>query len=204
MAAMRWSQMLYLVAPHLPGCPEPSMETALAESAAEFCARTALWREELDAELTTAEEHTYEITPSGAVFEGLPRLRLDGVEIAHVHRDAVPLDLRYQTGKPTCFAVVSETSIRFYPTPDAAYTYTGEAVLKPGRAATGLEQFLYEAHAGAIASGAISRLMLVPQKEWTNPAAAAVHDRLFERGVDRARIRESRHVSMRVTPRPFA
>lgn len=203
MATTTWDKFLPLTAPHLPGCPYASIELALAESAAEFCHKTQIWRMELDADVTVQGEHTYQLD-APAVLSTVLRLMLDGREIERVDDRAVPLEYAASQRKPERYALVTDDSIRFYPAPDGAYTYAGTVALKPSRAARGVESFIYEAHANTLASGAISRLAIIPNKEWSNPDLAVVHQQLFERGVATARVHDFRNVPLRVTPRSFA
>lgn len=202
MATVTWDKLYPITLPHLPGCPFASVDIALAEAAAEFCDRTHVWRAEMDAETTTPGEPTYELILP-ATLASMLRLSLDGEALDQVDDRAVPLSYAADSGRPTCYALVGDTAVRFFPTPDAAYPFFGTVALKPSRAARGVESFIYETHANVLASGAIYRLALVPSKEWSNPALAEAHRMLFERGVADARIRDLRNIRMRVAPYPF-
>ena len=91
-----------------------------------------------------------------------------------------------------------------YPTPDGKYTFTGVVVLKPKLSATGVEDFIYDAHGRAIASGAIARLAEIPNKEWSNPELSLQHRFEFNRGITNAKGRDTRRVNLRVSAVGFA
>ena len=77
------------------------------------------------------------------------------------------------------------------------------AVLKPARNATGVEDWIYETWADVIISGAIYMLAMMPNKEWSDTALAALHKGLFEQAITKTRIRDSRGVQLAVRQRPF-
>jgi hypothetical protein len=78
------------------------------------------------------------------------------------------------------------------------------AVLKPNRAGTGVEDWIYETWADTIVSGAIAQLAMIPNKEWTDVSLAAMHKGMFERAITTARTRDFRGVKLSVRQRPFA
>ena len=97
-----------------------------------------------------------------------------------------------------------DQELRFYPTPDAKYGFNGNAVIKPSRTATGVEDFIFETHSKAIASGAIASLAAIPGKEWTNPDLAMMYRQGFIKATDDARGRDTRKAHMRVDSVHFA
>jgi hypothetical protein len=196
-----WATFIPIVAPHVPGCPDMSIYLMLAESAADFCARTHVWQARIN-DVTEADESDYTLTAAGVV-ESVLKLSLDGADLPQVWEGPVDLATQDRSGKPTAFAQVGEQTVRFMPTPDAAYAFSAVVALKPSRAATGIETFLYEPYANDIANGALHRLMMIPGKSWTNPSLGEVHKAAFERGVIAARLRATRNVSLRVKPRHF-
>ena len=68
--AVLWDKFYPYIQPYLPGCPEVVIETHLKEAAADFLARSEIWRFDIDKDFTTASEKDYELdTPAGAVLE---------------------------------------------------------------------------------------------------------------------------------------
>jgi hypothetical protein len=77
------------------------------------------------------------------------------------------------------------------------------AILKPARTADGVEDWIYDTWADALVNGAISRLAIMPGKEWTDAGLAAMHKAMFEQAITKTRIREYRGVQLKVRQRPF-
>jgi hypothetical protein len=107
-------------------------------------------------------------------------------------------------GAPIYVSIVNDDSVRLYPTPDGKYTFTGVVILKPKLSATGVEDFIYDTHGRAIASGAIARLAEIPNKEWSNPELSLQHRFEFNRGITNAKGRDTRRVNLRVASVGFA
>lgn len=200
--AVTWTKFHPLILPHVGPCPKSVVNAHLAEAAADFCAKTYLWRERIDPEATLAGEARYELIGSG-VLEDVLWLTVDGREIHRTQDSFVPPSQADQTGTPQAFAIVGDREVRLYPTPDKAYIFTGDVVVKPSRTARGVEDFLYETYARAIVDGALYRLLSIPEKEWTNLPLAEIYLNSFNRGVTKARVRDYRRVPIRVKPQPF-
>lgn len=196
------SQLFPLLGPEVPDCPNASMEYALAHAAAEFCERTHLWRESMYPDTTRPGEHTYPLVVSG-VLEAVESIVLDGDTLASTHDTLVAPGALDESGKPTHYWLVSDTSVRLFPTPDSAYSFSAQVVLKPAKTTRNLPAFLVDTHGETITSGAAYRLARIPGKAWTNPDVSVHHKHLFERGIARARVRDFRTVPLRVAPRPF-
>jgi hypothetical protein len=202
MATIAWSTIHPLILPDLPGCPTPTVDSALAAAAEEFCARTHIWRETLDFEYAVKNVADYTLGAT-AVIETVLWAVLDGDVLQHI--DPRYIDKRRLTdvAKPTSFWVVNDTDVRLMPIPDDKYRMDITVAIKPSRTATGIEDWIYESYVDPIVSGAVWRLARVPGKEWTNPETAAYHHRLFERGIVDARVRDHRNTTLRVAQRAF-
>ena len=66
---------------------------------------------------------------------------------------------------------------------------TMRVALKPTRAAESVEDEIYEDYVETIAAGAISRLMLSPEKPYTNEKLAIFYGGKFTQGLNVARSR---------------
>ncbi len=65
--AKSWDEFFPLVQPHLPTCPIPTLKTYLASTAADFCSRTQIWREDLDPSITAPRVADYDLDASSVV-----------------------------------------------------------------------------------------------------------------------------------------
>jgi hypothetical protein len=202
MATILWSDIHQLILPDVPGCPLPSVDSALAISASDFCARTHVWREPLDFQFAIKNIPDYDVDGS-AVIESVLWAVLDGQTLTHIDPRYINKDNLTNAAKPTSFWVVNDTAIRLYPIPDAKYKLDIEVALKPARNADGIEDWIYESYIDPIVSGAIWRLARVPGKDWSNPEIAMYHYKLYEQGITAARIRDHRNTRLQVAQRAF-
>jgi hypothetical protein len=209
MATITWTSFYPYVQPYLPGCPEIVMEAHLQETAAEFCADSEVWRYTLDTDYTSKNSSDYEIdVPKGSLLENLLYVKVNGIRVDQVSerhfRAPINADGTAVTGTPTCFSILDDASIRFYPTPDTKLSFNGLAVIKPKLSATGVEGFIFDAHSRAIASGTIAKLAEIPGKEWSSPELAMQHRVTYERKIATAKGRDTRRVNLQVSPIGFA
>lgn len=200
----RWADFLPLLAPHLPGCPDPSMKLYLASTAADFFARTYLWREQISGITVAAGVVDYDLDPDTGFVE-------DIISVVYGEQTLTRTDLRLvgtekltETGEPREFWVQADNSIRIFPIPEAGTTLKVYAVLKPSRSGTGVEDWIYETWADTIVSGTIAQLAMIPGKEWSDIALAGMHKGLYEKAITNARIRDFRGVRRMVQQRPAA
>jgi hypothetical protein len=195
-----WERFMPEIAPEVAGCPDASIASALAAAAAEFCDRTHLWREHLDPETTTPGEAEYQLQGSGVVAS-VRSVVIDGdTELKPSHFADVTLVKADDTGRPAGFFLVNDTTIRFFPVPDGEYTFSAQVVLKPSKSARGVEDFLFESYSDDIVNGALYRLRKIPGKAWSDPTLAEMNRANFERGIASARVRDYRHIPLRVKP----
>ena len=127
-----WDNFFPYVQPNVPGCPEIVIQTHLQEAAAEYIARSELWRFDIESYFTSKNTSDYEIdVPTGAVLENILTLLVNGAAAKRV------TDLHFQVSNtadnsaPSSFSIYQDNQIRFFPTPDRKYTLEGVGVLKP-------------------------------------------------------------------------
>jgi len=190
------------VLPHVDGCPVPVVDQAILRAAIRFCAETGVWR------YTHATQAIVEATtaygfapPAGTKVERVLAAWLDGVplEVKNATDMLGVADWATEAGAPKCLVVLSDSQFRVYPL--GAGDVDMEVTLKPARAATTIDDAVFEAHVEAIADGALEILMAYPRKPWSDPATGAYHKGEFEQAIDDATIREFRHAPIR-TARP--
>ena len=120
--AVVWEKFYHYVQPYLPGCPEIVIEAHLKEAAADFFARSEIWRFDIEPDFTSASTKDYELdTPTNAVLENIYELLLDDQCLTRISDRHVNISRFTTNGKPIYYAVYQDTSVRFYPTPDKKY-----------------------------------------------------------------------------------
>lgn len=198
-----WDDFLPLMQAHLPGCPKETMRSYLAITAADFFARTYLWRDTIDAVYLTPNQIEYDLDAE-AMVEDVIAVSYLGQNLERTDLRLLPTERLGETGEPTHFWVHADRTIRVFPTPKARAKLTVHAVLKPSRTGTGVEDWIFETWADTLVDGAIGQLAMIPGKEWTDANMASLHKAAFERAVVNARVRDFRGVRLAVCQRPAA
>lgn len=202
--AKLWADFIPLLAPHLPGCPDPSLKLYLASTAADFFARTYLWRDQIDAIYIAPNQVEYDLDADFGLVEDVISVIYDEMPLLRTDLRLIATESLSETGDPRQFWVYADNSIRVFPTPEEHTVLKVFAVLKPNRSGTGVEDWIYETFADTIVSGTIAQLAMIPGKEWSDIALAGMHKGLFERAITNARIRDFRGVRRMVQQRPAA
>lgn len=200
MSTITWDEVLPLITPDLPTCPEATIKEYLPIVASDFFARTHLWRESLVDQNTVVDQAEYDLCSNGfdTVIESVLWLKVDDKNMTHTDARMVNPEYLENTGQPTRFWVVNDRKIRLFYIPDQVYPIQGEIALKPSRTAQTIPKWVYETWIDTIVSGTIYRLCRIRGKDWTDPEFAAIHKNLYEQGVTNARIRDLRNVRNQV------
>jgi hypothetical protein len=202
--AKTWDAFFPLINPHLSGCPDASLRQYLASTAADFFARSYVWRDEIDAIYVAPRVIEYDLSADTGLVEDVISVVYGGASLERTDLRLIPSENLSDTGEPRQYWVQADNTIRIYPIPEKATPLKVYAVLKPNRAGTGVEDWIYETWADTIVSGAIAQLAMIPNKEWTDVSLAAMHKGMFERAITTARTRDFRGVKLSVRQRPFA
>jgi len=203
--ATRWEEFYRLVQPHVPGCPEVVIDNHIRDAAIDFCERSEVWTYRTPAEQTVDGVSDYFVgIPGGAALENVVSVHVDGLllsRVSELHSNNNPTAPK---GMPRHYSLFEDQEVRFFPTPDRAYTLYATVVLKPAPSSSGVEDFIFKAHGRNIACGAIASLTVTPGKEWTNLELAAYYKTKFFQGADDAKGRDTRRSNMRVKGVRFA
>lgn len=198
-----WDDFFPLVKPHIPGCPDITVKTYLASTAADFFAQTHLWRDDIDPIFTAPGVVEYDLDAE-VLVEAVTSVIVDKTALQHTDMRLIPDDRRYDTGTPTHYWIQSDNAIRLFPIPDSRIRLRLTGVLKPSRTATGVEDWIYETWADAIVCGTIARIAVIPGKEWTDINLAEYNKKQYQQAIAHARIRDARGVAHNVAMRPAA
>lgn len=198
-----WNDFLPLITPHVPECPDAVIKTYMPIAAADFFARTYLWRDDIDAIYLAPNQIEYDLDADAEV-EDVLAVVYKSQPLTRTDLRLIPAERRGETGDPHTYWVHADKTIRVFPTPEERGTMTVTAVLKPSRTGTGVEDWIYETWADTLVSGTIARLCAIPEKSWTDTGLAGLHKSLFEKAIIDARIRDFRGVRLSVKQRPAA
>jgi hypothetical protein len=189
-----WSDFYDLVLPDLPGCPEVAADQALRQVAIAFCEQSLAWRWRHPDIPVVAGTSRYDYMPLGnAAVHAVTWARFNEGDIEPVAEADISIhDWRNATGHPR-YVLGDATGITLVPRPDLPGTLTLEVVLKPALDATGVEDDIFREYHQVIAHGAIGRLMLSPNKPYTNGQLAGLHQFEFITGTGAAGTQRARN-----------
>ncbi len=185
------ADMLAQIMEVAPACPEPTAVSHLRNAAIRFCRVARIWR--------SSDSFTAKPTNSGAEFSVAP----DDAAIAEFTlalfedeplnpRTIRDLDVerplwRTETGTPYEITEVDWGTVRIVPIPEDEGTLSLQLVLEPASEAVTLPDFLNAQWLPALSSGALSTLLLIPDKPFTNPNLAAIHAGTFNEALATAK-----------------
>ena len=201
--AKTWDDFLPLLRPHLFGCPDMTTKLTLGEVASEFFTRTYLWRDTIDSIFIAPNQFEYDLD-ADALVENVISVVYEGQELTRTDDRLIPHTEIGQRGVPSIYWVHADNTIRVHPVPDLRARLRVTAVLKPNRAGTGVEDWIYETWADALVDGTIAKLTAIPGKDWSDPGVSAMRRAMYEKAIINARIRDFRGVELKVRQRPFA
>lgn len=160
------------VLPYVMGCPEPMAIQAVVDYAIAFCEDSLVIRQKLDPVTTSPGTASYELdSPAGQQVARVLQVWV-GQELIHVTASDAPAPVNPPTGRPrACYTTRTDSTLELvlFPPPNAVYTVTVEAALRPVRDAAALEDDLYNLWVEAIRLGAIGQLMQVPGQAFSDP-----------------------------------
>lgn len=200
-----WSDFFEYVIPDVPGCPAITAELAIKNAVIEFCEKSLILQEDHDPVTVAKGIIDYDLEPPLAQTLVVKIMKMfyreypmdpispDEVLSASLYNRLYP-DARPEEGPPKLYTQKNARTFTVYPVPKETerLAITMRVALKPTRAATQVDDIILEEYAETIANGALSRLLLQPQKPYTNANLAAVKDAMFKQGLNVARQRAVR------------
>lgn len=189
------------VRPDVLGCPEIVILDAILRAGIEFCKRTKVSKENIAITtiINTAAYPLVTASPTNTIVD----------EVLNVNRDLYSTlrpssvfeieAMRYdiQTGLSYYYYLDNNNQLVLGLVPNGIETLTAVVKTIPTDNATTLPDVLARRYKLEIAAGAKAMLMLDAGKQWSNPKYAAVHQGIFNAGIDLANVREARGNSMK-------
>jgi len=194
LANIKYSELLDEVLPYLAADPsDPVTENAIKRTVIEFCAGSWIWRHLPDPLDVVAGESAYDLEPPpGADVASVIAAELDGVPLAA--KDVAWLNKeipRWRTvaARPKYFTQVDTEQVILAALPDANITagMTLTLALQPSQSATSFPKWIFNQYLYVLAEGALAKLMMMPNKPWTDIQNGADRRTKFEAGIANAR-----------------
>lgn len=179
-------ELLHLVMPYAPECPEPLAIQALRDKATELCRRTRIWKQTISVAITSIDGTNLEPPEGARIFE-VKAPTYDGLPLTPVAPswlDERNPGWQAEEAAPARF-MTQETPNTVRVVPFVAGVLTVRLTLLPTKNASELPDFLVDEYASEIAYGAISEVLLTPAADFANPKLAAVFAQRFQSEMDR-------------------
>jgi hypothetical protein len=202
---MQLEDFLPMVLPYATGCAEIQAEHAVRQAATEFFDRTDAWTQDLDEVLTVAGETDYEFEiDAQSTITRLLRVRIGGQDVPLVRRGS-SAGIDYSPARVAMAVDRATLRILGAPAVDDVPILVSVA-LAPSPRAVSITDSVARPHANAITYGALSRLLMMPGKPFTDMRAAQVFEAKFIEAINTAKARafyQNAHAPARVTPSYF-
>ena len=184
-------------------CPPEIAEHAILTTLRDFCRKTRIWQEELDAETLIAGLTEYDLTydDEEVTKVAIMEARYNGVEIPVVsekHMSKKVKGWRSDTADhPVCVVDLVGDKFRVYPTPTERRTSALEldVALMPSPNGSVVGDIVLNEFQEAIGFGALFRLQKMTGKEWSNPQNAMLNNKLYTRERNNAKNRVAKDFS---------
>lgn len=186
-----WSAWFPDIFPHVPGCPAPIVVHELRRTAQEYLKATRAWKVTLNPipVLLGTTSITIPLEADKAMIE-VEAAWYDGNKLSLVTPSKLDGDSnddwRLHTGSPTALVQFSPGVVSLYPLP-IANSATGlkvRASIYPSDASTGLTDEIGAKFFNEIAVGAKGKLMIYPNRPWTNIDIGASYIQQFASHMD--------------------
>lgn len=198
--AKAWSYWYPDLLAHVPGCPIPLAEHELLRAAQAFFKESRAWQDTLPLIPVSAAQAAVTVAFADpgqelvrveqAFYDGLPI----GVTTTEVLDSMFVDDWTLHTGTPSKIYQLTPGVVRLYPIPvaDATNGLRLRVSIRPSESATGLADEMAVKYRDEIHMGAKARLMMYPNKPWTNLDMAAVYASSFDGVIGKANLSAAR------------
>lgn len=206
-----YSDWLNDVQPDVPGCPRVVILDAVRQTAIRFCQDTMLWRYNMEPLITQVGVREYELDyPLETRVVSVRAMIWKGKKLDEKSADVLDSEdpaWRTRKGQPDGYVFDDPNTILLSHEPQTEHELSATLVLKPSQTSQVCGDILFEEYRKEIAAGAISMLMLMPKKPWTDYELAAQKEAVFLTAINKAKVRASsafgRRVRRRVKPSLF-
>jgi len=186
------------VLPNVPDCPEVLAVNAVRNACIDFCNETTWWQGDYGTVPLAAADLPYAFAPPvGVQVIQIMSASIEGRLLGATDIDTLDsrvVGWRNAEGEPRVVFRPALGEMDLYPRPAGTDSYDVflRAAYAPLRAATDIDDAVFEAYMEEIAAGALSKLLSIPGRPWTNADSAAYYDNIFKAGRVQAAIEASR------------
>jgi hypothetical protein len=186
MATVAYSAFFPYLIPLVPHVADPVAQQAVRDACIEFCKESLVWQEAMDPMPSIKSEAAYELdVPAEANLAHVVDLYYNGARLwkksvseiaSHFSRDWAMFE-----GTPTVYTMLNPNEVTLVVRPDSslAGALTGILAFTPLRKSTTIIDYVYEEYAEEIARGAASKLLVIPNQQWSDTKTALLYRRQF-------------------------
>jgi len=199
MAMVPFEELFPEVLAVAPTCPTPTMVRVTRNAIREFCERAKCYRYSLEAEAVVANDPEVQLTlPPFTVMVAPITISLGGELLKPTSPGLLEEDSEdweSHVGEPRFYlrSTLDLNAVKLFPIPISGYSgdkgLRGEVALKPSRAATGIEEMVFDQYFSGFVSGTLADLLMIPSAPWYSPSQAAFHAEIFEMEILKAQSR---------------
>lgn len=175
------ADLMHLIVPYAPGCPEPTAVEHLRWAAQRFCEKSRIWRSCKDFDVVGGQDELL-CCPSHAQLFEIEKAWFNGHELDRRGAGSFDRDC-YEDSQPRYITQSTPNTVRLVPGAQEKGALRLHVFLKPSQDAEDFPDFLSEFDR-VLADGALSRILLLPNQPFTSPDMAGAFGGAFQAELD--------------------
>jgi len=188
------------IEPDIPLAGSALVMQKLRDTARDFCQFSRGWQWDAPLASVVANQESYNIVTLGdSEPVTILYMSVDGTEV--FPKDTAWLDMNitgWRTASGDDFRFYTQESRRTFRFPSIPLTAKANAIfyrlaLKPGPSSDEIDEDVWSDWYDVLGAGTKSRLMMMPNKPWSDARTGAFHGRVYEIGRAKARIRYNKN-----------
>ena len=190
-----FSSLVKEVIPYVPGCPDSLIEQHLRSATIELCEKSKAYVLDLDPITSISGVYEYDFDqPTGTDVYQILWAIYDGEDLDPISPRSLELnypDWRDKSSTPNVFLQKNPNTFWLIPVPGATKSNAIQlsVALKPTRSSNNIDTTFANDYRDGIVYGTLYRLLRMPAREWSDPAAAGDYLSLFNEEVKQAELR---------------
>lgn len=183
------------ILPYVPGCPDSLVINHLRAATIEACEKSQAYVHDLDPISTVSGVYEYDFgQPVGTQVHQILWMIHDGNDLDPISPRSLELnfpDWRNRSSIPRVYLQKNPDTFWLVPVPSSSKTNAVQlsVALKPTRTSNNINTNFSTDYRDAIIYGTLFRLLRIPSKDWSDPAAANDYYALFQGEIADAELR---------------
>jgi hypothetical protein len=183
------------VIPYVPGCPDTLILNNLRSATIELCEKSKAFVFDLDPITSISGVYEYDFDqPTGTDVHQILWATYDGEDLDPISPRSLEVnypDWKDKSSIPQVYLQKTPNTFWIVPIPSSTKTSAIQlsVALKPTRSSNNIDTTFSNDYRDGIIYGALYRLLRIPAKDWTDPAAARDYLSLFNEEVKQAELR---------------